>query len=92
VYYANPSDAIHIADPLDKQMVRGRIDLLVPTPDGWMIVDYKTDRVEGDAMEDRAAMYAGQLDIYRKAIAQITGSASVSAAIIFLHAREIRMV
>jgi len=87
IYYANPSDA---PDPLDQQMVRGRIDLLVPRGQGWLIVDYKTDRVSGAALEDRVAQYAGQLEIYCKAVRQITGNASVKAALVFLHPREIR--
>jgi ATP-dependent helicase/nuclease subunit A len=92
IYYANPSDAADLEDPMDQQMVRGRIDLLAPTPVGWMIVDYKTDRVKDEALDQRAALYAGQLEIYRKAIRQITGTVEVSAVLVFLHPREIRSV
>ena len=87
IYYANPSGA---PDVMDQQMVRGRIDLLVPRDGGWLIVDYKTDRVIGPALEERAAMYAGQLDIYCKAVRQLTGNAKVKAAVVFLYARAIR--
>jgi ATP-dependent helicase/nuclease subunit A len=92
IYYASPSDKTEMADPVDQQMVRGRIDLLVPTSQGWLIVDYKTDRVDGAALEERATTYAGQLNIYAKAIRQLTGDESVRAAIVFLHARQIRNV
>lgn len=93
VYYAHPSEATaDPPDPLDQQMVRGRIDLLVPVEGGWMIVDYKTDRVSGEDLEQRAKLYAGQLDIYRKAIAKITGMPVVESALIFLWPRQIRRV
>ena len=90
VYYATPSETTD--DPLDQPMIRGRVDLLVPTPDGWVIVDYKTDRVIGPDIDQRTALYAGQLDEYRKAIQRITGKVVVECAIVFLHPREIRKV
>jgi ATP-dependent helicase/nuclease subunit A len=92
VYCANPSETTQSTDPMDQQMVRGRIDLLVPTTGGWMIVDYKTDRVEGAALDERAELYAGQLDIYRKAVQQITGKPVVESALVFLTARKIHKV
>ena len=73
-------------------MVRGRIDLLVPTESGWMIVDYKTDNVSGDVLEERTTLYTGQLDHYRNAIRKITGATSVDAVLVFLTARQIRKV
>ena len=92
VYYANPSEATESTDPLDQQMVRGRIDLLVPVEGGWMIVDYKTDRVSDLALDERVTMYAGQLDVYRKAVQRITGKPVVESALVFLSPREIRRV
>jgi ATP-dependent helicase/nuclease subunit A len=92
IYYANPTVTTESTDPLDQQMVRGRIDLLVPFETGWMIVDYKTDRVEGPALEERAALYTGQLDVYRKAIQKITGKPVVESALVFLTPRQIRRV
>ena len=92
VYYANPSAVVESADPMDEQMVRGRIDLLVPVADGWMIVDYKTDRVTGEALDARVTLYAGQLDIYHKAVQRITGKPVARLALVFLHPREIRHI
>jgi ATP-dependent helicase/nuclease subunit A len=92
VYYANPSETTEPTDPLDQQMVRGRIDLLVPADGGWMIVDYKTDRVTGTALDERAALYTGQLDVYRNALRKITGKPVVESVLVFLSPREIRRV
>jgi ATP-dependent helicase/nuclease subunit A len=90
VYFASASAPSTRSDLFDQQMIRGRIDLLVPTGGGWMIVDYKTDRVRGPALDERTEMYRGQLDLYRAAIHQITGKPVVESALIFLTPREIR--
>jgi ATP-dependent helicase/nuclease subunit A len=89
VYFPNPLAAPTTEDPLDIAMVRGRVDLLVPDGDGWLIVDYKTDRVSGDAMTQRAAEYAAQLHLYRTALTRITGKPVTGCVLVFLHPREI---
>jgi ATP-dependent helicase/nuclease subunit A len=88
VYFPQPGTGVG----MDQIMVRGRVDLLVPDGDGWLIVDYKTDRVAGDALVRRADEYAGQLDLYRVAIGRITGQAITGAVLVFLHPRELRRV
>jgi ATP-dependent helicase/nuclease subunit A len=90
IYFASPLNAT--TDPLDQPMIRGRLDLLIPMTDGWLIVDYKTDRVSGDEIAPRAEMYKGQLDIYRQAIAKMTGKPVRETALVFLTPREIRRV
>ena len=92
VYYAEIAHADESIDPLDLQMIRGRIDLMLPHANGWMIVDYKTDRVTDTALDQRTELYAGQLNQYRDAILKITGKPVVESALVFLHPREIRKV
>ncbi len=50
----------------------GKIDMIYRgDDDALVIVDYKTDRVEGDdAIETRAAEYAPQAEAYRKAVTE----------------------
>ena len=71
-------------------MVRGRLDLLVPVGDEFVIVDYKTDRVSGEELEQRTEMYRGQLRLYAEAIQRITGKNVAQTILVFLHPREIR--
>lgn len=52
---------------LDRQMIRGRIDLLVATPEGPVIIDYKTDHVWGERLNERIQLYQGQVLLYRRA-------------------------
>lgn len=94
LYLAHPPDGMAGVplDPMDHIMVRGRIDLLVPEGEGWAIVDYKTDQVSGEALVHRANEYAMQLQLYRRAIVQITGKPVTRAVLVFLTAREVREV
>ena len=82
-----PSD-----EPLDRVMVRGRLDVMVPTEDGLVLVDYKTDRVTRDTIEARAEFYRSQVESYSRAIEAIVGERVGAAYLAFLHARELRTV
>ena len=52
-------------------MLQGVIDLAFRTPDGWTLVDYKTDRIEDDAAFVRR--HEEQLNWYAEALRTITG-------------------
>jgi ATP-dependent exoDNAse (exonuclease V) beta subunit len=54
---------------LDGQLVEGNVDLVFETEDGFLVVDFKTDRAEGDLL----AAYTRQVQLYAEAIAQATG-------------------
>ena len=54
---------------LDGQVIEGNVDLAFETEDGYLVVDFKTDRAEGDVL----AVYTRQVQLYAEAIAQATG-------------------
>ncbi len=66
---------LYVDDSLpDRPLVEGKIDLLFEEPDGWQIVDWKTDRV--DSAEDRLAredLYAPQLRAYEGGLRKLLG-------------------
>ena len=76
-------------DPLDRVMVRGRIDVMLVEPDGIVLVDYKTDRVTRDTIEARAAFYRPQVQSYSRAIEAIVGQRVKAVYLVFLAAREV---
>lgn len=55
------------------QRLKGWIDLLVATPQGWLIVDHKSFPGRREEWSTQALAYAGQLAAYRRAIAEATG-------------------
>jgi ATP-dependent helicase/nuclease subunit A len=52
-------------------VVQGLIDLLVRTPEGLLVIDFKTDHVQGDEVLRRAETYRGQVELYARAAATI---------------------
>ncbi len=64
-------------------MIRGSIDLLVERPDGSaLVVDYKTDRLEGRDPAEIVGRYSVQRDLY--ALAAATRGTPVETAYVFL--------
>lgn len=52
----------------------GYIDLLYRTPEGWQVVDFKTDVLRGkDALEERSGEYQAQMHRYIDAIQVLMG-------------------
>ena len=56
-------------------MVTGTLDLLVQTPRGWHVVDWKTDSVAAEhcATHSKTHGYLDQLDLYALAVALLCG-------------------
>ncbi|WP_371812555.1 helicase-exonuclease AddAB subunit AddA [Sporosarcina sp. Marseille-Q4063] len=72
-----PFTYAHDGDDGDYQIIQGIADCLFEEEDGWVLLDYKTDRVQGrfdssgeieNEMQDR---YGIQLNLYRRAIESI---------------------
>ena len=70
-------------------IVRGKIDLLADTQEGPLVVDYKTDAVDGADPAELASRYETQRDLYALAVHRASGrSAPVRAAYCFLEAPD----
>jgi len=54
-------------------LVQGVIDCLVDEGDGLLLLDYKTDQVSGDHLEQVIRRYRGQLNLYAGAVESILG-------------------
>ena len=55
-------------------LVQGIIDCLWKEADGWVLVDYKSDRIApNEAVQELNRRYAAQLRMYRYAVEQILG-------------------
>jgi hypothetical protein len=57
----------------DGRLVEGVVDLAFEEPDGWVVVDYKSDRVLAVEGEER---YRRQIALYASAIRRATGKAA----------------
>ena len=57
----------------DHQIIQGIVDCLFEEEDGWVLLDYKTDRTRGmsDVQAEMAARYEVQLSVYQEAVESI---------------------
>jgi ATP-dependent helicase/nuclease subunit A len=70
-------------------VLRGSIDLLVEQPGSPpLIVDYKTDSVDGSSLAELAARYEIQQSIYALAVAEARSASEVELAYVFLERPE----
>jgi ATP-dependent helicase/nuclease subunit A len=70
-------------------VLRGSIDLLVERPGSPpLIVDYKTDSVDGTRLAELAARYEIQQSIYALAVAEARSATEVELAYVFLERPE----
>ena len=83
---------VPVAAPLGGLTLHGIIDLLFEEPDGLVVVDYKTDLVSAEDVEDAAARYRLQGGAYACAIGEVTGRAVKEVVFLYLQpAREERL-
>jgi ATP-dependent helicase/nuclease subunit A len=66
-------------------IVRGVIDLAFEEPEGWVIIDYKSDRVSEARVEHLAEVYKPQVLSYREAWTRITAGRVKEAGLYFTH-------
>ena len=55
------------------QVVLGRIDLLLNTHDGWVVIDHKSAPLAENRWHDLATEHAGQLRVYGRGVEMATG-------------------
>ena len=67
----------------DGQVVSGWIDLLVETPEGFVLIDHKASPRARSDWEEIALGYSGQLDAYSEGITRATGKLVASRRIHF---------
>jgi len=52
----------------DGRVVRGLVDVLVETPQGWLVIDHKSSPLPASKWPEEALKYSGQLSAYRAAL------------------------
>jgi len=84
---------VPVGAPSGSQVLEGFIDLLFETPEGYEIVDYKTDDIREDELESRMDHYRIQGEAYAELVRAITGRTPVAVSFVFVSAgRVIRIV
>jgi len=73
----------------DHQIIQGIVDCLFEEEDGWVLLDYKTDRLYGivDVQSEMASRYEVQLTVYTEAVEAIL-RVSIKEKLLYLFAAE----
>jgi ATP-dependent exoDNAse (exonuclease V) beta subunit len=80
---------LYVAVGLGERAIEGYIDLLYETPEGLVLVDYKTDSVRTHADADaKVERYALQIAAYAVALEKSTGLEVIEARLVFCRTRE----
>lgn len=58
-------------DEREQMMLQGVVDCCFDTPEGLVIVDFKTDRVRLGQEPERAEVYRPQLEAYSRALSRV---------------------
>lgn len=69
------------------RVVSGTIDLAFREVGGWVLVDYKTDKVDGD-LDKLVAHYRPQVEMYRKFWKEMSGEEVKEAGLYFVDASK----
>jgi len=69
----------------EKLLLQGVIDLLALDDEGYFIVDWKTDRVSGEILNERLKEYKVQLNLYARAVEAITGKKVTGKYLYFIN-------
>lgn len=69
----------------DEVLLQGVIDCAVEKNGSYTIIDYKTDRVTEEDVQQRAAIYASQVQAYTRALEEITGQKVEKTILYFLN-------
>lgn len=84
-----PPEGVATTSELDRVLLRGRIDAVLPTSAGLVVIDYKTDRNYPPPGSRTERAYHEQMRLYREAIER-SGIGSVSGInLVFLRARRV---
>jgi ATP-dependent exoDNAse (exonuclease V) beta subunit len=65
------------------KIVSGVIDLVLKEPEGWVITDYKTDKVD-DNLDDLVSYYRPQVELYTMFWEEMTGEKVKETGLFFI--------
>ena len=78
--------------PEENVLLQGVIDCLIETGDGFVILDFKTDRIKKGGAVERAEQYRPQLAAYARAVHEIYGRPVRACVLYFFHTGDTEWV
>ena len=66
-------------------LLQGVVDCAIVEPAGITVLDFKTDRVTPETLEETAERYKDQVEIYKEALERIYNKKVTKALLYFFH-------
>lgn len=82
---AYPREQLSPATAAEPILVQGIIDCLVREDNGWLLIDFKTDRARGTALAQRLDSYKHQIKLYAQALMSFSSQPVAEAYLYFLN-------
>ena len=76
------------ADSGEYIVTQGVIDVIIATSTGYILIDYKTDKIPVGGITELTRRYRTQMHLYRRAVEVILKKPVLSTYIYFLHAKS----
>ncbi|MDL2258444.1 helicase-exonuclease AddAB subunit AddA [Eubacteriales bacterium OttesenSCG-928-K08] len=88
-------EANTLLDTLSEEtiLLQGVIDCCFVEQNGWVLIDYKTDRVqENTSLEEAARTHEKQLELYARALEKLTNIAVKEKNVVLIKARRVCLI
>ena len=80
-----PAESFFAGGEGESVLLQGVIDCCIEENGELTVIDYKTDRVSGEALSERAESYESQVRAYAMAVRRMTGKPVKECVLYFLH-------
>jgi ATP-dependent helicase/nuclease subunit A len=76
----------------DGSLVEGAIDLVIEEDDGFVVVDYKTDRIQPENSKKHSLLYVSQIQDYVSAVETLTGKVVKEGLILYVRLGHVEKI
>ncbi len=83
------TEHLNVPAPEEWVVVQGVVDMIIPTPQGLIVVDFKSDNVSLEEIPQRAQLYGEQVRLYARAARAIIGRDVPAAYLYFVRHRQL---
>lgn len=86
---ARELEALQVPDSQELVLLQGVMDVCFRTPTGWVLLDYKTDRLHGADPKEAAEGHRPQVELYARVLTRLTGLPVEEKYVVYLSEKEV---
>lgn len=86
---AGELEALQVPDSQELVLLQGVMDVCFRTPTGWVLLDYKTDRLHGADPKEAAEGHRPQVELYARVLTRLTGLPVEEKYVVYLSEKEV---